>query len=87
LFGTRIDQQRCMNQLVHCESPVSALEACINQNVAHVLSLIDQLTCARIGDRAALESAARTLDVSNAVTRCADLSPACQNLIEDAIVR
>jgi len=87
LFGARIDQQKCMNNLVHCNSPVSALESCINRNVAHVLALIDELTCDRVGDRALMERAARTLGLNNAVMKCEDLSPACQNVIEDAVVR
>jgi hypothetical protein len=87
LFGERVDEQRCERHLVHCGSSVGALETCINVNVAHVLALLEGLSCDRVGDRAALEQAARSVDITKAITTCAGLAPACQNVIEDAVVR
>lgn len=87
LFGARVDAYRCVGQLVHCTSSVGALEACINQNIAQALSLLDGLSCERVGDRAALEQATRAIDITNVITTCAGLAPACQNVIEDAVLR
>ena len=87
LLGARVDAYRCVGQLVHCTSSVGALEACINQNIAQVHSLLDGLSCDRVGDRATLEQAARSIDITKVLTTCAGLAPSCQNVIEDAVLR
>lgn len=67
-------EQACFNSLTSCEATVGTLEGCINVNVAAVRSVLETISCARVGDTAA---ANEVTSVMSTARTCAQSSQSC----------
>ena len=66
--------QACFDSLTSCEASVGTLEGCINVNVAAIRSVLESISCARVGDSSA---ATEATSVMRTASTCAQSSSSC----------